>query len=138
MTSSALLSLYHRAPAPLQTAAATTRGLYLRSWRYGEETERLAAEARERETLPAARWKEIVESALERTLADAASRVPYYRAHWTERWKRGGGGSHERLECWRPALKDLTDYLEREPDAPDLDDVRVRMMELSALCARLN
>jgi regulator of sirC expression with transglutaminase-like and TPR domain len=45
---------------------------------------------------------------------------------------------YQRLECWRAALKDLTDYAQLEPDAPDLDEVRVRLMELSALCARLN
>ncbi len=51
---------------------------------------------------------------------------------------RDRGFLYHRLECWRPALKDLTDYAEREPDAPDLDDVRAKLMELSALCARLN
>jgi regulator of sirC expression with transglutaminase-like and TPR domain len=51
---------------------------------------------------------------------------------------RDRGYVYQRLECWRPALKDLSDYLEREPEAPDLDDVRVKLMELSALCARLN
>lgn len=45
---------------------------------------------------------------------------------------------YQRLECYRAALKDFTDYVEREPNAPDFEDVRVRMMELSALCARLN
>ena len=51
---------------------------------------------------------------------------------------RDRGYVYQRLECWRPALQDLTDYAQLEPDAPDLDDVRVKMMELSALCARLN
>jgi regulator of sirC expression with transglutaminase-like and TPR domain len=51
---------------------------------------------------------------------------------------RDRGYVYERLECWQPALKDLTEYLEREPDAPDLDDVRVRMMELRTLCARMS
>ena len=51
---------------------------------------------------------------------------------------RDRGYVYHRLECWRPALEDLRAYLEREPDAPDLDDVRVRLMELTALCARLN
>jgi regulator of sirC expression with transglutaminase-like and TPR domain len=51
---------------------------------------------------------------------------------------RDRGIVYQRLECYRAALKDLTDYAEREPDAPDQDDVRVRLMELSALCARLN
>ena len=32
----------------------------------------------------------------------------------------------------------VTDYLEREPDAPDVDDVRASLMDLSARCARLN
>ena len=51
---------------------------------------------------------------------------------------RDRGYLYQKLECWQPALKDLTDYLELEPDAPDLDDVRVRMMELRALCARMS
>ncbi|HYG56133.1 MAG TPA: tetratricopeptide repeat protein [Burkholderiales bacterium] len=51
---------------------------------------------------------------------------------------RDRGYVYHRLECWRPALQDLTDYVEREPDAPDLDEVRAKLMELKALCARLN
>jgi regulator of sirC expression with transglutaminase-like and TPR domain len=51
---------------------------------------------------------------------------------------RDRGLVYQRLECYRAALQDLTGYLEREPQAPDFDEVRVRMMEVSALCARLN
>jgi regulator of sirC expression with transglutaminase-like and TPR domain len=51
---------------------------------------------------------------------------------------RDRGFVYHKLECYRAALKDLTDYVQREPDAPDSDEVRVRMMELSSLCARLN
>jgi len=51
---------------------------------------------------------------------------------------RDRGMVYQRLECWRPALKDLADYLQREPDASDIDEVRAKMMELSARCARLN
>jgi regulator of sirC expression with transglutaminase-like and TPR domain len=51
---------------------------------------------------------------------------------------RDRGYVYQRLECWQPALKDLTEYLERDPDAPDHDDVRVRMMELRTLCARMS
>jgi regulator of sirC expression with transglutaminase-like and TPR domain len=51
---------------------------------------------------------------------------------------RERGIVYHRLECYRAALKDLTDYVQREPDAPDLDEVRARLMEVSALCARLN
>jgi regulator of sirC expression with transglutaminase-like and TPR domain len=51
---------------------------------------------------------------------------------------RDRGYLYQRLECWRPALQDLAAYLERDPDAPDADEVRVTLMELTALCARLN
>ena len=51
---------------------------------------------------------------------------------------RDRGYLYQRLECWRPALKDLTDYLQREPDAPDHEDVRASLLDLSARCARLN
>jgi regulator of sirC expression with transglutaminase-like and TPR domain len=51
---------------------------------------------------------------------------------------RDRGLVYHRLECYRAALKDLSDYVERMPDAPDFDEVRVKLMEVSALCARLN
>jgi regulator of sirC expression with transglutaminase-like and TPR domain len=51
---------------------------------------------------------------------------------------RDRGIVYQRLECFRAALKDLSDYVEREPNAPDFDDVRARLVEVSALCARLN
>jgi len=51
---------------------------------------------------------------------------------------RDRGVVYQRLECYRAALKDLSDYVAREPNAPDFDDVRERLLELSALCARLN
>jgi regulator of sirC expression with transglutaminase-like and TPR domain len=51
---------------------------------------------------------------------------------------RDRGLLYQRLECFRAALTDLTRYTEREPDAPDLDEVRARLMELTARCARLN
>src|SRR5207237_652248 len=50
---------------------------------------------------------------------------------------RDRGIVYQRLECYRAALKDLRDYLEREPQASDLDEVRARLMEVSARCARL-
>jgi regulator of sirC expression with transglutaminase-like and TPR domain len=51
---------------------------------------------------------------------------------------RDRGIVYQRLECYRAAHKDLSDYVEREPNAPDFDEVRARLMEVSALCARLN
>src|SRR5262245_12902141 len=38
---------------------------------------------------------------------------------------RDRGFVYHKLECYRAALKDLSDYVEREPDAPDGDEVRV-------------
>jgi regulator of sirC expression with transglutaminase-like and TPR domain len=51
---------------------------------------------------------------------------------------RDRGLVYQKLECWRPALKDLSDYLERAPEAPDAEDMRAKVMELSQRCARLN
>jgi regulator of sirC expression with transglutaminase-like and TPR domain len=51
---------------------------------------------------------------------------------------RDRGLLYQRLECYRAALADLSGYLEREPEAPDFEEVRSRLMEVSALCARLN
>jgi len=52
--------------------------------------------------------------------------------------RRDRGYAFERLEAFRAALLDLNAYLEREPDAPDAEDVRAKVLELSAICARLN
>jgi regulator of sirC expression with transglutaminase-like and TPR domain len=51
---------------------------------------------------------------------------------------RDRGLVYHRLECYRAALKDLQDYVEREPEASDTPDIRARVIEWSALCARLN
>jgi regulator of sirC expression with transglutaminase-like and TPR domain len=51
---------------------------------------------------------------------------------------RDRGYVYQRLECWRPALQDLSDYVGREPQAADADEVRARVAELTTLCARLN
>jgi regulator of sirC expression with transglutaminase-like and TPR domain len=51
---------------------------------------------------------------------------------------RERGLVYQRLECYRAALKDLQDYSTLEPDAPDIEEVRAKLLELSALCARLN
>ncbi len=51
---------------------------------------------------------------------------------------RDRGLVYLRLEAFRAALRDLNEYLERDPEAADADEVRVRVVELTALCARLN
>jgi regulator of sirC expression with transglutaminase-like and TPR domain len=51
---------------------------------------------------------------------------------------RDRGLVYLRLECWRPALKDFAEYLEREPGASDRNEVRARLVDLTVRCARLN
>jgi regulator of sirC expression with transglutaminase-like and TPR domain len=51
---------------------------------------------------------------------------------------RDRGLLYERMEAYRAAYSDLSEYLEREPDAPDFEEVRARAMELKQRCARLN
>jgi regulator of sirC expression with transglutaminase-like and TPR domain len=52
--------------------------------------------------------------------------------------RRDRGLLYQRMECWRPALQDLAEYLELEPDAADVEEVRAKVMDLSQRCARLN
>jgi len=51
---------------------------------------------------------------------------------------RDRGVLYRKLECFRPALADLRDYLRRRPDAPDASDVHGSIVELQQACARLN
>lgn len=51
---------------------------------------------------------------------------------------RDRGLVYQRLEAFRAARKDLSDYLERQPDAADGAEIRARLAELNAICARLN
>ncbi|MEP6994593.1 MAG: hypothetical protein ABI968_08745, partial [Acidobacteriota bacterium] len=86
-------------PPPAQSAAASLRGFYLRAWRYGRDTESLAAQALEREHWNEAQWAAWREAALAPLLARAVARVPHYRDLWT-----GRAGSTKRLEDW-PVLQ---------------------------------
>jgi regulator of sirC expression with transglutaminase-like and TPR domain len=51
---------------------------------------------------------------------------------------RDRGLVYQKLEAFRAALKDLSEYLARQPDAADADEVRAQVVELTSLCARLN
>jgi regulator of sirC expression with transglutaminase-like and TPR domain len=51
---------------------------------------------------------------------------------------RDRGVVYQRLDCFRPALSDLQNYLRRRPDAPDSGDVRARVVELQRAARRLN
>lgn len=51
---------------------------------------------------------------------------------------RDRGLVYRQLECWRPALQDLTAYLAREPEALDAEEIRASTLELTLRCGRLN
>ena len=51
---------------------------------------------------------------------------------------RDRGLVYQQLECYRAALKDLSDYVEHAPEAIDVPEIRALVIELRALCARLN
>jgi regulator of sirC expression with transglutaminase-like and TPR domain len=51
---------------------------------------------------------------------------------------RDRGLAYYRLDCFRAALTDLQDYLERRPDAPDAEEIRGKAAALRLVCARLN
>lgn len=119
------LRLYRILPSPARSVAVSMRGYQLRSWRYGPETDRLVAEALERETWSAERWKAWQEERLAYVLHRAATRVPYYREQWSARRRRGDRASWERLENW-PILEKET--LRQSPMAFVADDCDVRRM----------
>jgi phenylacetate-CoA ligase len=101
------LKIYHKLPYPMRVAAASARGYYLRSWRYGKETEGLIAEARKRECWSAAQWKAWQEERLSYVLHRAATQVPFYRRYWSDRKRNGDKPSWEYIENWPILGKDV-------------------------------
>ncbi len=101
------------------------RGLYLRSWRYGPETDRLVEEALERERWTPKQWKTWQEERLAFVLYRAATQVPYYRAKWSARRRRGDKASWDYLENW-PLLD--KESIRKNPRAFVADDCDVRRM----------
>lgn len=51
---------------------------------------------------------------------------------------RDRGIIYEKLECFRPALSDLQNYLRRRPDAPDAGEIREKIVQLRQSASRLN
>lgn len=114
-----LLAYYHQLPPALRHSIASLRGYYLRHWRYGPETDRLAAEATERESWPAGRWEAWRTERLARLLHRTATRVPYYRDLWQRRRREGDTRSWEVLSHWPILTKE---ELRRDPAAFVADD----------------
>jgi phenylacetate-CoA ligase len=111
--------LYLHLPPALRNVAATIRGRQLRYWRYGPETEQLAAEALERDRWSAAQWTTFQENRLGYLLHRAATQVPYYRDLWAARRRQGDQSSWDNLENW-PILAKET--LRAQPTAFVADD----------------
>src|SRR5689334_6579950 len=104
---------------------ASARGWQLQSWRYGPETERLVAEAFERERWSLDRWRDWQEERLAFVLHRAATQIPYYREQWAARRRAGDHASWEVLENW-PVLE--KDPLRQQGRAFVADDCDVRQM----------
>src|SRR5262252_8918524 len=51
---------------------------------------------------------------------------------------RDRGLVYHKLECFRPALSDLQNYLRRKPDAADASEIREKIVELRQASSRLN
>jgi regulator of sirC expression with transglutaminase-like and TPR domain len=51
---------------------------------------------------------------------------------------RDRGLVHAELECFRPALADLQNYLRRRPDAPDASEIHAKVVELREAASRLH
>jgi phenylacetate-CoA ligase len=119
------MKLYARLPPAGRSMAATVRGMYLRSWRYGRQTEALIDAARDRERWSAEQWQRFREERLAFVLHRAATRVPYYRHQWATRRRLGYRASWERIENW-PILS--KESLRSNPAAFVADDCQPRRM----------
>lgn len=115
------LRFYHRLPSPCKSLLASVRGHQLRSWRYGPETERLVAEALERDFWTQEQWRNWQQKRLQFVLHRAATRVPYYRSYWEERRRKGDKASWEDLANWPILEKDTVRAQERAFVADDCD-----------------
>lgn len=125
MNQALLRTLYFRLPPSTRSVAATLQGAYLRWWRYGAASERLAEEATRREYWSVAQWDAWRQERLAFVLHRAATRVPYYREQWAERRRRGDRASWDVLENW-PILEKET--LRQNARALVADDRSVRRL----------
>jgi phenylacetate-CoA ligase len=120
-----LLHLFHILPYPLKVLAASAQGYRLRGWRYGPETERLVAEALDRETWSPEKWQAWQAERLAYVLYRAVTKVPYYREQWAQRRRHGDQASWEYLENW-PILEKTP--LRQNPKAFLAEDCNVSKM----------
>ncbi|MCM3874268.1 MAG: hypothetical protein ND895_26560 [Pyrinomonadaceae bacterium] len=125
MRNDPLLKLYYRLPLAGRTLAASARGLYLRSWRYGADTDQLVEDAINRESWSAKSWENWQGDQLALVLRRAALQVPHYREMWATRRRNGDTASFEELANW-PILEKET--LRQNPSCFVADDCNPRRM----------
>jgi phenylacetate-CoA ligase len=109
----------------MRVFAASARGYYLKGWRYSKDTDRLVAEALEREQWSQAEWEEWQQERLAHLLRRASTSVPFYRQQWSDRRKKGDRASPEYLENWPILVKE---DLRADPHAFIADDCDYRKM----------
>lgn len=120
-----LLRLFYYLPVPARSIAASLHGYYLRSWRYGPETDRLVSEALEREEWGIEKWRLWQEEKLAYVLQRAATKVPYYRELWITRRREGDQSSWLHLDNW-PILE--KDAIRENPSSFVADDCKIQDM----------
>ncbi len=98
------MTIYNLLPTQIRPIAAGLRGVYLRAWRYGPETDRLVEQALERDRWTPEQWRAWRQDRLAYVLHRAATKVPYYREQWQKRRLNGDHSSYEVLENW-PVLE---------------------------------
>jgi phenylacetate-CoA ligase len=101
------LGVFHSLPYPLRVVTASLRGYQLRYRRYGGgRTDEMVQETLERDFWSPRHWKNWRDEQLGRLLHRAATRVPWYRAMWEQRRRKGDSASWEYLENWPVLEKD--------------------------------
>ena len=119
------LKVYHQLPYPAKVLAASARGRRLERWRYGPDTDRLVAEALERDPWTAEQWRVWREERLAFVLHRAATRVPYYREQWARRRAAGDRAAHDVLANWPALPKDALRAAPRAFLADDCDPAQM-------------
>ena len=122
---SALLKAYHRLPPFTRGFVASAHGLYLRRWRYGPETDSLAAEALKRDHWPKEQWEKWQQAKLARVLRRAVESVPWYRQDWERKRAGGALGSPDEFKNWRILRKE---DVRANPKAFLADNVSLRRL----------
>lgn len=122
-----LINFYQSLPYALRSVTASTWGYYLRWLRYSRETEKLAADALQRDHWTPSQWQNWTGERLAYILHRAATRVPFYRDYWSGRRARGDRSSWERLENW-PLLN--KESVRKSPEAFVADDCNPRRMHV--------